>query len=255
MLNIPIIENVYGSKKKLQWMISKINLKNKIIELGCGTGYMITLPLLKMGYDITGLDIHEDSINYGKCLFEKEKLPINQLKCCDISGIEDKVDVIIASEILEHLQDNAINDLLNKLKEYLNPGGILLVTVPNGYGWFEVENYLWDKLKINYFVERYRIHIYLEEIKELYLGLTLDSKEISSLNASPHIQKFTYSSIQNLLSKNGFFIEEIKGSVLYSGKLSNLLLRGVKPLLTLNNFLGGLFPRVSSNFYVCCRVK
>jgi ubiquinone/menaquinone biosynthesis C-methylase UbiE len=47
-----IKENVYGNAKRLKWILPHIRKDLSIIELGCGTGYMICLPLKKMGYSI-----------------------------------------------------------------------------------------------------------------------------------------------------------------------------------------------------------
>lgn len=36
-----LVENIYGPKKRLNWMISQIDKADTIIEFGCGTGFMI----------------------------------------------------------------------------------------------------------------------------------------------------------------------------------------------------------------------
>jgi len=38
-------ENEYGQAKRLKWIESNTQKQDTIIELGCGTGYMITLPM------------------------------------------------------------------------------------------------------------------------------------------------------------------------------------------------------------------
>ncbi len=69
-------ENVYGNAKRLKWMLTYIRQDLNIVELGCGTGYMICLPLAKMGYSIQGLDLDEKSIAYGKKFSRKRALTI-----------------------------------------------------------------------------------------------------------------------------------------------------------------------------------
>ena len=50
------LENVYGHRKRLGWLSKHLKPGDRIVEVGCGTGYMITLPLLASGYDITGIE-------------------------------------------------------------------------------------------------------------------------------------------------------------------------------------------------------
>ena len=50
------------------------------------------------------------------------------------------------SEVLEHLHDDELDALLGEVRSRLAPGGRLLVTVPNGYGWFEMEHFFWWRL-------------------------------------------------------------------------------------------------------------
>ena len=57
-------------------------------------------------------------------------------------------DVIIASEFLEHLSDQDIINYLKQVRNTLRPGGYFLVTVPNGFGCFEIESFFWNKFKL-----------------------------------------------------------------------------------------------------------
>ena len=59
-------ENVYGSVKRLDWIRSQIRPGDRVVDLGCGTGFMITLPLLREGVDVTGVDLDAGSVALGR---------------------------------------------------------------------------------------------------------------------------------------------------------------------------------------------
>ena len=91
-----MIENIYGSEKRLDWIKSIVNKSQSILELGCGTGLMITIPLLQDGYNIVGIDNHEGSIEYGRGLLKKEGQDINKLKCGNLADLNGQYDVIMS---------------------------------------------------------------------------------------------------------------------------------------------------------------
>jgi 2-polyprenyl-6-hydroxyphenyl methylase/3-demethylubiquinone-9 3-methyltransferase len=139
MKNFDLKENSYGHKKRLDFIIKQIldylnhNGKSKdaitILDVGCGSGLLITFPLAKLGYNILGIDIDEDSIKFAK---EKNIYGNASFLHSDLSDIKDQYDIIIASEILEHLSNPA--SFLRELTNKMASDSILILTTPNGYG-------------------------------------------------------------------------------------------------------------------------
>ena len=249
-----IKENIYGHKKRLKWIISHIHKYESIVEVGCGTGYMISLRLAQRGFNILGVDIDERSIDFGRRLFAQDGFDMNILKPIDISELDVVADVIIASEVLEHIPDEYIADFMDKVANRLCPGGKFLVTVPNGYGWFELESLLWFKCNIGSILQYLQVTRVISIIKRFLLGPDIEAPCPSTLSDSPHVQHFTYTSIKALLRRHGFEVEST-GSVLFAGPFSNLLFTGIKPIMMLNCILGKAFPRIAAGFYVACRLQ
>jgi SAM-dependent methyltransferase len=249
-----VLENVYGHAKRLKWIESYILEHSQIVELGCGTGYMITLPLAKKGHSIKGLDLDKESIEYGKAIFKEESLNETQLIHQDIASLEEKPDIIIASEVFEHLIDEDLGRALKTIHSQLPAGGLLLVTVPNGYGWFEFESFIWNQLHLGKLLKIMGVINLIERIKLFLFGKDIiHPPHPSSISNSPHVQRFTLSQIQTLLREHNFEIIQSVGSTLFSGQFSNLFFHGIKSFSRLNNYLGTSFPRLASGFYISCR--
>ncbi|MFI5305043.1 MAG: class I SAM-dependent methyltransferase, partial [Nitrospiria bacterium] len=184
-----IRENVYGHTKRLKWIIGHLNKDQEIVEVGCGTGYMITLQLAKLGYNITGLDLDQKSIAYGKELFIKENMNPNLLRNIDISDFDRFPNVIILSEVLEHLTSENLKRFMNVIYTKLRPQGTLLITIPNGYGWFELESFLWWKVRVGELMERIGLIETIQRLKSIFWASGhLAEPYVSTLNNTPHLQ-------------------------------------------------------------------
>jgi len=250
-----IPENIYGHARRLRWLADRLDRRESVIELGCGTGVMITLPLLRAGFDIRGIDLDAASIAFGQDLLRREGRDPARLACADLATVGGPFHAVIASEVLEHLPDDLLHTTLETVRRRLRPGGRLLVTVPNGYGWFEAESFLWNRAKGGAIVARLRIDRLVWRLKERILGDSFaEPYPPSTLADSPHVQRFTRASIRALLEQHGFVVTECTGSVLAAGQFSNLLFTGVGPVMQANGRLGATWPAVASGFLVACSV-
>jgi SAM-dependent methyltransferase len=247
-------EHLYGHPKRLHWIVSHLRHGDTIVEFGCGTGYRISLPLAKMGYSVFGIDSDEKSIRIGQDIFRQEGFDPGILKIGDLSVLDIVPDVIIASEVLEHMVDEQCFNALRVIRSKLKPGGRLLVTVPNGSGWFEKESFLWFKTALGVFLQKVRIHRIFGMLKYYVFRCHVAvDPHLSTLDSSPHLQRFTYDTIKNLLLGQGFRITDMTGSVLFAGPFSNMMFTGMIPVMKLNCALGRRLPRLASGFYIGCR--
>lgn len=250
-----IAENIYGHGKRLKWIINHLRKSDRILEVGCGTGFMITLPLAALGFSVTGIDTDKQSIEYGKKLFLERQLSESYINNLDIAALPDSYDVIIASEVIEHISDVDMTGFIDDIKERLTEDGIFLVTVPNGYGCFEIEKFLWTRMKLGQLITWSRADAIIRRLKSKIFGV--DSQEQlppSTLSCSPHVQRFTYNSIKKILERNGFEIIDNTGSVLCAGPISNLLFTGFSPVQVCNLFLGEMAPPIASGFFIAARL-
>ena len=101
-------------------IMRRFDKKLRILEYGCGMGYL-TFALRGVGFDVTGFDISERAVSLARQKF-------GDFYCSDISYL-DKYDIIISTEVIEHLLDPKIYCL--QLLNFLKPKGIILLTTPN----------------------------------------------------------------------------------------------------------------------------
>ena len=95
--------------------------KNKVFDYGCGTGIM--MEYLSSFGEVWGGDISEISLDY--C---KRRGLTNVVNLKKKLSIPDKYyDLITVLDVLEHIDKD--EDLLRKLRSYLNNDGILIITV------------------------------------------------------------------------------------------------------------------------------
>ena len=108
-----IPETAYGMRKRIQFIygeleqriseIGKDKSELKILDVGCGTGEFITIPLGCLGVSVLGIDTHLPSIEYAR---KKNPFKDVTFECISIDELSDpQFDLIICSEVLEHLEN------------------------------------------------------------------------------------------------------------------------------------------------------
>jgi SAM-dependent methyltransferase len=255
-VRFPLPDNVYGSRRRFEWMRAHLRIEDRIVDFGCGTGCMLTLPLAAEGFDITGYDNDRRSVSYGRSVAAEFGIDPDHLNDSDWQAGAASVDVIIASEVLEHIVSRELPAVLQAFRTALTPQGRLLVTVPNGYGWFEIEQLAWQRLRLADVLATLRLDYLTDVVRRRLIGHTGIDPYPNTLadDVSPHVQRFSWSSVEKLLTSNGFRVIERTGSVLFSGPLMNQLFRGYTPVLALNGWLGRRLPWIAAGFYLVCQV-
>lgn len=122
-------------------IIKKYPLNTKILDIGCSSGQLL-LELKKIGYqNIYGLDISPEAITIAKNNGLNNVYHGNANK---INFPDNYFNIIIASDILEHLNDDMA--AMQEWSRLLKPGGIILLAVP---AWKFLYSYL-DKIAKHY---------------------------------------------------------------------------------------------------------
>lgn len=117
---ICLIEFIVSSMKNLK---TKSKHKLKIIDLGCGRGW-ITDALSEYG-DVVGIDL---STGMAERLHPDLKFIQANIVTDEIEG---KYDVVVSSEVIEHLSFKDQRIYVRKACDLLNEAGYLILTTPN----------------------------------------------------------------------------------------------------------------------------
>lgn len=121
----------YHRIREIAKYISQVGPGKKILDIGIGYGFLDILLKEDFGLDVTGMEIEENIPSY--CLLaESHGIPIiaGQLSKKQCSIDDNSFDVVIFSEVIEHLRISPLRALL-EIKRILKPKGQLLLTTPN----------------------------------------------------------------------------------------------------------------------------
>ncbi|HAW57842.1 MAG TPA: hypothetical protein DCX03_02305 [Bacteroidales bacterium] len=120
--------------KRLKYILDKVSSLNskplRILEVGCGSGN-ICYQLAREGHYALGIDVDEGSIQQAKKDFQWKGLEYQQVAAEEIEP-NRIFDVIICSEVLEHLYQPL--PVMKTIGRMLANEGLFIVTVPNGRG-------------------------------------------------------------------------------------------------------------------------
>lgn len=121
--------------------ILKYYPRGKVLDAGSGSGWL-ALRLAQKGFEVTGVDNALGFIKYASLkgkqlgLSKKARFQLGDVRKLDFP--DDYFDVIICSEVLEHLRDD--RQATDQLERVLKKGGLCVVTVPAFMKYWGVED-------------------------------------------------------------------------------------------------------------------
>ena len=116
------------AEKTLDQICCDLNPSAKVLDLGCGTGYLF-LRFLRRGFDVTGLDLSNEMIQVlQKSISESEKnrahLIVGDVEEFFVKN-QEEFDLVVFSAVLHHLFDYEM--VLKKACQRLKAGTKLLI--------------------------------------------------------------------------------------------------------------------------------
>ena len=203
----------------------RYKVNTTVLDVGCGVG-SLSFYLASKGMLVHGIDISTRAIALCKEVRKRSSLTQASFSRKVLDEIPEKNDIVICSEIIEHIPDEAAFAQMLSIK--LKKNGYLFLSTPS---------------KANMF---YPMGIFAKFDTEV-----------------GHVRRYTEESLRKVLEQHGFRIEalyRIEGilrNVLYTTKLGFLIkyIRG--PLVPLFHFIDSLFIRIFGpcNYFVVARKK
>ena len=129
----------------------------KLLDVGIGYGFYSIVLKNMCEVEIIGTELEENISVYGKICkkYKIELLPLN-LSSTNFEIGDKKFDIIIISEVVEHLQNIPL-DILRKFYKILDKDGILLLTTPNSNSFTKILKSLFNKTDYSAHIKEYNL--------------------------------------------------------------------------------------------------
>ena len=158
-----------------------------ILDLGCGGG-IASVPLSRLGANLTGADESEELIEVAKLHAKNMQLKINY-QCTSIQNLvklKNKYDVVVALELLEHV--NNLKEFCKLITNLLTEDGIIILSTINKT--FLSKLFVIDMAekvlrKIPMGTHNYEKFIKPSEIKDIFQNYNFDIRSIKGMNLNP----------------------------------------------------------------------
>jgi SAM-dependent methyltransferase len=183
---------------------AKLSTGSKIIDVGCGDGFLLQELAKTLGRDCEYFGGEYSDFQRIKAE-ERTGFSISSIDLEESLDFRDGTfDVIYSGEVIEHLFNP--DKMVRELNRICKPGGLLVITTPNMNSWISRILFVFGFQPINY-------ECSTECSAYGYRGLKKFKRQDWPVG---HVRLFNCHSISDLLEGNGFQILTIQGSVFES---------------------------------------
>lgn len=126
--NQAVFDGFVSSMPRYRFIAKYADRGSKVLNIGVGRGGLERI-LLEKGVDVFSLDPSDASIEGIRVLLNSEnraKVGYSQ----NIPYPDNLFDLVIMTEVLEHLEDGVLSATLSEVRRVLRPGGAFVGTVP-----------------------------------------------------------------------------------------------------------------------------
>jgi 2-polyprenyl-3-methyl-5-hydroxy-6-metoxy-1,4-benzoquinol methylase/spore maturation protein CgeB len=127
-------ETIERSRNRIHWLGQQVRGR-RVLDVGCSEG-ILALLLAREGFEVTGVDLNREAIQYATELVEREHEEVRQrirFICANIATLEptrDQFDTLVLGEVIEHVVNP--HAFLERCFMHLKPGGTCVLTTPFG---------------------------------------------------------------------------------------------------------------------------
>ena len=191
-------EDIFGNTKKLRFILEELASHRRrigrdlmVLDFGCGNASAVGQYIIGEGVRYFGVDFHAPSLVYAQEQFTGPRSSFLPTVPRDVI-----FDAVVYADVLEHLHDPL--SALSAHVRQLAPDGIVIGSVPNGYGPCEVEK----------FIDRHLgLYKTLRFIKRSVLSIVgrppNRAPSVPYNSESGHVVFFTLKSLHGMVSKAG----------------------------------------------------
>lgn len=216
-------EDIFGNIKKLRFILKEVadhrarkGCDLTVLDFGCGNADALGRYLIGDGIRYVGVDFHEPSLRYAREHFGGPNAiftPTVPEECV--------FDVIIYADVLEHVHDPL--GILSAHTRQIAPDGIVIGSVPNGYGPCETEKFF------NRHLHLYQALRFVKRSALRLLGRPPVEREAPPYNSeSGHVIFFTMNSFRRMVASadlkilrfghGGFIGADVTGNTIFRSR-------------------------------------
>lgn len=213
----------------------KITKDMRVLDIGCGRGEMV-LYAAKNNAIAYGIDYSKSAIELANIVKSrqiketKNRMHFNLMDAKNLEFENSSFDLIILTDVAEHLYDDELNVVFSEICRVLKNDGLLIVhTAPNK---------LFNKIIYKYYsypVSTFLVSFWNFITKRKYPNIIKPELLRTSSHEIMHVNEPTYSSLRNLFRKHNF-----AGSITSSNITVKKQTLGIKDIIF--NFLVFLHP-------------
>lgn len=243
-------EDIFGNTKKLTFIMDAVadyrgraSGEVSILDFGCGNAINVGSYLIGDGVRYLGVDFHAPSLDYARAHFGGPGAEF-----LDAVPKDRSFDIIIFADVLEHVHDPL--GLLRVYLPQLKPGGIVIGSVPNGYGPCETEKLIDQRLHLYAalrFVKR--------GVQKLLGGTPSQTLSVPYNSACGHVIWFTMPALRRLINNAGLKIVRFQHAGFVGADLTGSTIFARPGFIALNVRVSDHLPSwaVSAWFFVMVR--
>lgn len=158
--------------KVVLWALTKkVKPFNSLLEIGCGTGYVLEgISRAWPQIELHGSEYFEEGLEHAR-----KRVPTARFRQLDAIQLDeiDRYDVVGAFDVIEHIEQD--ETVLRNLARAIRPGGSLVLTVPqHRWLWSQVDDYACH-------VRRYRRTELIAKVQQAGLQVSYTSSFVSLL--------------------------------------------------------------------------
>ncbi len=197
-------EDIFGNAKKIRFILpiltrlrQKLGRDISILDFGCGNALGVGQYLVGEGIRYVGVDFHEPSLAFARGNFGGP-----HAEFLDAVPKDRVFDVIIFADVIEHVSDPL--SLVRAYAPQLSPDGIMIWSVPNGYGPCELEK------KVDQTLRLYQMLRFVKRSVLCLIGRSIPPPPpVPYNNDCGHVVFFTMGMLRRLAADAGLKIVQI----------------------------------------------
>jgi ubiquinone/menaquinone biosynthesis C-methylase UbiE len=214
-------------RNRVNFIVKELEARksDKILEVGCGRGFILNILSTLSEAEFHGIDIAKDHLSIAKKQLKGRNVKVKYASAYELPYPDGSFDKIVSTEVLEHLEheDKALGEMWRVLK----PGGRLVMTVPNKYYPF-----LWDPIN---------------KTLETVFGTHIKKGLFSGIWAH-HVRLYDREMLTNVLKRNNFTVASVTGSTYFCFPFAHNIVYDIGKTLMEKKILPGFVVNATHRF-------